>query len=76
MIATIKASNITSLKKGLFKAMLLGVEAEPHADLTFDIIVHDQKKADIIANSAGGKIIAVADKIPLHTYSLVDEMGE
>ena len=72
MIATIKAPTKSAMTNGLFKAMTLGVEAESYADNTFDIVVHDQIKADLIASAARGKIVAVTDKTPIFSYQLVD----
>ena len=68
MIATIQAPNTTAMKRGLFKAMMMGVECESYADDTFSITVHDQSRADDIANAASGKIIAVVDKMPIYPY--------
>lgn len=68
MIATIKAPSNTAMKRGLFQAMMMGVECESYADDTFSITVHDQSRADTIANAASGKIIAVVDHMPTYPY--------
>jgi 2-keto-3-deoxy-L-rhamnonate aldolase RhmA len=68
MIATIKSPSKSSMKNGLWQAMMLGIEAEPYADNSFDIVVHDQTKADLIAKAAHGKIVAVTEKSPIFSY--------
>jgi hypothetical protein len=68
MIATIKTPSIGDMKRGLWKAMDLGVECDVFSDNTFNIVVHEQKRADAIALAARGTIIAVVDKMPIRPY--------
>lgn len=68
MIATIKTPSIGDMKRGLWKAMDLGVECDVFSDNTFNIVVHEQKRADAIALAARGIIIAVVDKMPIRPY--------
>jgi hypothetical protein len=68
MIATIKTPSISDMKRGLWKAMDLGVECDVFSDNTFNIVVHEQKRADAIALAARGTIIAVVDKMPIRPY--------
>ena len=68
MIATIKAPTLTDMKRGLWKAMDLGVEYDTFSDNTFNIVVHQQYRADMIAEAARGTIIAVVDKMPIRPY--------
>ena len=53
MIATIKTPSIGDMKRGLWKAMDLGVECDVFSDNTFNIVVHEQKRADAIGGSQG-----------------------
>jgi hypothetical protein len=68
MIATIKTPSIGDMKRGLWKAMDLGVECDVFSDNTFNIVVHEQRRADAIAEAARGTIIAVVDKMPIRPY--------
>lgn len=68
MIATIKSPTKSDLNRGLCEAMNMGVEFDVYPDNTFSIVIHDQVRADKIASAAGGKIIAVVDKMPIRPY--------
>ena len=68
MIATIKASSPRSIAAGVFEAIKHGLEYEIYEDGHFDIIVHQQYRADAVAKACGGQIMAVVDNLPIYSY--------
>ena len=73
MIVTIKSPSLGQMKTALFEAMKMGLEYEAFPDNSFNLTVHSQDNADRIANACSGKIVAVVDRQPILSYSLVDE---
>lgn len=61
MIVTIQTSSANAKALGLFEAMKYGLEAEPYADNSFDLISQDMDKVKAIANYCNGKIVSVFD---------------
>ena len=61
MIVTIKTKSKKLTGAGIFEAMKMGLETEVYDDFHFDLIAHDQKRADIVANACNGTIISVVD---------------
>ena len=57
MILTIQAPNKAKMNQGLWQCVMLGIEAEPFADNTFEISVGDSSKADHIISSCDGRVI-------------------
>ena len=48
MIVTIKTKSKKLTGAGIFEAMKMGLETEVYDDFHFDLIAHDQKRADIV----------------------------
>jgi hypothetical protein len=42
------------------------VEYDVYDDTHFDITIHNQSRADLIARAANGKIVAVVDALPVY----------
>jgi hypothetical protein len=68
MIATIRASSPRAISAGVFEAIKHGLEYEIYDDGHFDIIVHQQYRADAVAKACNGKIMAVVDHMPVYSY--------
>ena len=68
MIATIKASSPRSVASGVFEAIKHGLEYEIYDDGHFDIIVHEQYRANAVAKACNGTIMAVVDQMPVYAY--------
>lgn len=66
MIATIKAQSKSYVGAGVFEAIKHGLEYDVYDENHFDIVVHDQSRADLIARAAHGKIVAVVDSLPVY----------
>lgn len=66
MIATIQVPSRRNIGPGVFEAIKHGVEFDIYDDTHFDITVHNQTRADLIAKAANGKIVAVIDTIPVY----------
>ncbi len=66
MIATIQVPSRRHIGAGVFEAIKHGLEYEVYDETHFDITVHNQTRADLIAQAAGGKIVAVIDSIPVY----------
>ena len=66
MIATIKANSPSGVGAGVFEAIKQGVEYDVYDDNHFDITVHHQYRADLIAKAACGKIVAIVDSLPIY----------
>lgn len=66
MIATIRTSSRSATGSGVFEAIKHGLEYEVYDDTHFDITVHNQTRADLIAKAASGKIVAVVDSLPVY----------
>jgi len=66
MIATIRTPSRSSTGAGVFEAIKHGVEYDVYDDTHFDITIHNQTRADLIAKSANGKIVAVVDALPVY----------
>lgn len=71
MIVTITAPNKKMLGAGVFEALKMGLETEVYGDTHFDLVVHDQMRADIVANACGGTIISVIDSMNVSPYRSV-----
>lgn len=65
MIATIRTSSRSATGAGVFEAMKHGLEFDVYDETHFDITVHNQTRADLIAKAANGKIVAVVDSLPV-----------
>lgn len=72
MIATIKARSPKTMGAGLFEAIKHGLEYEVYSDGHFDIIVHEQYRADAVAKACGGEIMAVVDNLPMKWDELLE----
>lgn len=68
MIVTITAPNKRMLGAGVFEALKMGLETEVYGDTHFDLVVHDQMRADIVANACNGTIISVIDSMNVSPY--------
>jgi hypothetical protein len=66
MIATIRTPSRSSTGAGVFEAIKHGVEYDVYDDNHFDITIHNQTRADLIAKAANGKIVAVVDALPVY----------
>jgi hypothetical protein len=66
MIATIRTPSRSSTGAGVFEAIKHGVEFDIYDDTHFDITIHNQSRADLIAQAANGKIVAVVDALPVY----------
>jgi hypothetical protein len=66
MIATIRTPSRSSTGAGVFEAIKHGVEFDIYDDTHFDIVIHNQSRADLIAQAANGKIVAVVDSLPVY----------
>jgi hypothetical protein len=66
MIATIRTPSRSSTGAGVFEAIKHGVEFDIYDDTHFDITIHNQARADLIAQAANGKIVAVVDSLPVY----------
>jgi hypothetical protein len=66
MIATIRTPSRSSTGAGVFEAIKHGVEFDIYDDTHFDITIHNQYRADLIAQAANGKIVAVVDSLPVY----------
>jgi hypothetical protein len=66
MIATIRTPSRSSTGAGVFEAIKHGVEFDIYDDTHFDITIHNQSRADLIARAANGKIVAVVDALPVY----------
>jgi hypothetical protein len=66
MIATIRTPSRSSTGAGVFEAIKHGVEYDVYDDTHFDITIHNQSRADLIARAANGKIVAVVDALPVY----------
>ena len=73
MIVTIKSPSLSKMQTALFEAMKMGLEYEAFPDNSFNLTVHSQDSADRIANACSGKIVAVVNRQPILSYSLVDK---
>jgi hypothetical protein len=68
MIVTIRTPSASQQLAGMFEAMKFGLEAERYVDNTFDLVTHDMKKAEMIANYCKGKITSIVDGLQYPTY--------
>ena len=66
MIATIRTPARSSTGAGVFEAMKHGIEFEVYDETHFDITIHNQTRANLIARAANGKIVAVVDSLPVY----------
>lgn len=66
MIATIRTPSRSDTGAGVFEAIKHGVEFDIYDETHFDITVHNQTRADLIAEAANGKIVAVIDSLPVY----------
>ena len=66
MIATIRTPSRSSTDAGVFEAMKHGIEFEVYDETHFDITIHNQTRANLIAGAANGKIVAVVDSLPVY----------
>lgn len=66
MIATIRTPSRSSTGAGVFEAMKHGIEVEVYDETHFDITIHNQTRANLIARAANGKIVAVVDSLPVY----------
>jgi hypothetical protein len=66
MIATIRTPSRSSTGAGVFEAIKHGVEFDIYDDTHFDITIHNQTRANLIARAANGKIVAVVDALPVY----------
>jgi len=66
MIATIRTPSRSSTGAGVFEAIKHGVEFDIYDDTHFDITIHNQTRANLIAKAANGKIVAVVDALPVY----------
>ncbi len=66
MIATIRTPSRSSTGAGVFEAIKHGVEFDIYDETHFDVTVHSQTRADLIAKAANGKIVAVVDALPIY----------
>lgn len=68
MIVTIRTPDTNHQGIGIFEALKFGLETERYADNTFDLVVHDMSKANMIANSCRGKILSIVDQLQYPVY--------
>lgn len=62
MILTIQAADKNSFKTAIWEASeMMGLDVEPYADNTFQVIVHDRLKVERILNKSKGKVIYQSD---------------
>ena len=66
MIATSRTPSRSSTGAGVFEAIKHGVEYDVYDDTHFDVTIHNQTRADLIAKAANGKIVAVVDALPVY----------
>ena len=66
MIATIRTPSRSYTGAGVFEAMKHGIEFEVYDETHFDIPIHNQTRANLIARAANGKIVAVVDSLPVY----------
>jgi hypothetical protein len=68
MIVTITTPSANHQLAGMFEAMKHGLETEKYADNSFDLTVQDLDKAKKIANSCGGTISNIMERLEYPRY--------
>lgn len=68
MVVTIQTASAGQQSIGMFEAMKHGLDAEPYADNTFDVVVKDLDKARTIAKLCDGKILTALERTEYPLY--------
>ena len=68
MVVTIQTASAGLQSIGMFEAMKHGLDAEPYADNTFDVVVQNLDKAKTIAEMCKGKILTVLERTEYPYY--------